>query len=546
MSRTDPLPWGSYAPVIAQWIERSRKSFLVQRLWEKDPSLWTADATTQREIRNCLGWLDVVRPMKELAGDLALFSKEIKEAGFSQLLLLGMGGSSLAPEVFQHVFGPKAGSPKLLVLDSTDPERVRDVEKEIDLQKTLFIVSSKSGGTLEPISFFNYFFDKVQLVRGENAGEQFIAITDPGTPLDTLAKTNHFRRAFLAPEDVGGRFSALTFFGLVPAALIGVDVNRLLDEAWRMMEKTSPNSIASENAALTLGIGIAVLAEEKRDKLTILTSSTLRPFGDWLEQLVAESTGKEEMGIIPVVGERPASPETYGEDRFFVALTLDSDPKAELETLLSALQKAGHPCLSFRLEDTYELGAEFFKWEMAVAIACALLKINAFDQPDVQAAKDKTKALLQMTESGKALSVKTSDGSFNSFWKAAQSGDYLGILAFLPDREPVREKLAELQSLLRDRTRAAVTLGIGPRYLHSTGQLHKGGPNNGLFLMITSRHTEDLPIPGEKFSFADLELAQAMGDLEALETKGRRVFHVRLDSPTPGALEALVAGMRKS
>jgi len=241
------------------------------------------------------------------------------------------------------------------------------------------------------------------------------------------------------------------------------------------------------------------------------------------------------------VGEPPISPETYGEDRFFVALTFKSDPKEEFETRLSALQKAGHPCLTFCLEDAYELGAEFFKWEMAVAVACALLKINAFDQPDVQAAKDKTKALLQMTASGKPLSVKTSGSSFNSFWKAVESGDYIGILAFLPDREPLREKLAKLQSLLRDRTRAAVTLGIGPRYLHSTGQLHKGGPNTGLFLMITSQIAEDLPIPGEKFSFADLELAQAMGDLEALETEGRRVFHVRLDSPAPEALEALAA-----
>jgi len=544
---TAPLPcWGSYAPVIAQWIERSRKTSLVQRLWEKDASLWAADTAPQREIRNRLGWLDVVSPMKELAGDLALFSKEIKEVGYSQLLLLGMGGSSLAPEVFQHVFGPKAGYPKLLILDSTDPERVRDVEKAIDLQKTLFIVSSKSGGTVELISFFRYFFDKVRSARGENAGKHFIAITDPGTELETLAKTNHFRRVFLAPEDVGGRFSALTYFGLVPAALIGVDVSRLLDGAWRMMEKVSPNSGVSENAALTLGIGMAVLAEEKRDKLTILTSSTLRSFGDWLEQLIAESTGKEEMGIVPIVGEPPASPETYGEDRFFVALTLESDPKEELETLLSALQKAGHPCLTFRLDDAYELGAEFFKWEMAVAIACALLKINAFDQPDVQAAKDKTKALLQMTASGKPPSVKTSGGSFNSFWKAVQSGDYLGILAFLPDREPIRKKLAELQSLLRDRTRAAVTLGIGPRYLHSTGQLHKGGPNTGLFLMITSQAAEGLPIPGEKFSFADLELAQAMGDLEALEAKGRRVFHVRLNAPSVDPLDDLIVQVQKS
>ena len=538
--------WGSYAPIIAEWFERSVKTSLVQRLWEKDASLWTKNTVAQAEIRERLGWLDVVRPMKELAAELTSFSKEIRKAGFSHVLLLGMGGSSLAPEVFQRVFGNKEGHPKLLVLDSTDPDRIMDLAKEIDLRTTLFIVSSKSGSTIELVSLCKYFFDRAKSAVGEKAGDQFIAITNLGTPLEVLAKTHRFRKVFLTPEDVGGRFSALTYFGLVPAALIGIDVKELLNEASRMMERVSPNFTASRNPALMLGIGMAVLAKEGRDKLTILTSSTLTAFGAWLEQLIAESTGKDDMGIIPVAGEPPASPEIYGEDRFFVALILDSDPKAELETLLSALQKSGHPCLVFSLKDKQELGGEFFKWEMAVAIACALLKINAFNQPDVQAVKDKTKARLLMAESRKVLSVKVSSEPFYSFWKAVKPGDYIAILAFLPDRKPLREKLVELQRSLRDLTHAAVTIGIGPRYLHSTGQLHKGGPNTGSFLLITSAHQEALTIPGEKFSFADLELAQAMGDLEALETKGRRGFHARLDSPRPEALEALIVQIGKN
>ncbi len=521
--------WGAYEKSIAQWLEKADKLSLVQRLWEKDASLWSQDSEVKKEIVRRLGWLELVKPMKREVGSLTAFADEIKKEGFEKVLLLGMGGSSLAPEMFQAVFGNKKGSPELLTLDSTDPLSVRDVESKVNIEKTLFIVSSKSGGTLELLSFFKYFFAKAKEKRGDEAGRQFVAITDSGTPLARLAEENNFRRVFLAPEDVGGRFSALTFFGLVPAALIGVDVAAVLEGAEKMVARTSPIISAADNPAALLGVAMAILAEEGRDKLTVVTEARFESFGDWAEQLVAESTGKEELGIIPVVREPLEEPAVYGEDRFFVALLSDSEEGRHLEKRLEAFQKQGHPVLTLKIKDERDLGAEFFRWEMATAIACALMKINAFDQPDVQAAKDRAKALLKSVESGKTLDLKPSEISAEAFESCLKSDDYVAILAFLPDQEMLRGKLNELRFHIRNRTKLAVTLGLGPRYLHSTGQLHKGGPNIGAFLLMTVQHTEDLPIPGEKYSFGQLESAQALGDFEALHAKGRRVFHLRLE-----------------
>ncbi len=532
--------WGPYETSVRDWYAKCEKQNIVPRLWQRDPSLWSKDPAVQKDIKNRLGWLALPRMMRPHLGELKTFQDEVKAAAFTHVVLLGMGGSSLAPEVMQNVLGNAPGFPKLLTLDSTDPGRVKDVEAELDLAKTLFIVSSKSGGTIELVSFFKYFYDRVKSARPDNPGSAFIAITDPGTPLEASAKQHKFWKTFLAPEDVGGRFSALTVFGLVPAAVIGADVSKLLNGAERMMAQCSMEVSLEDNAAFGLGIGMAILAEEGRDKLTLLSSDSLASFGDWAEQLVAESTGKEGSGILPVVREPVEPAENYGQDRFFVETVLEGEAKSN-SSAVQALALAGHPVLSISMKQAYDLGAEFFRWEVATAIACALLKINAFDQPDVQLAKEAAKKFLDKAKKGATVEPVVSDRSLDEFWENAEPGDYAAILAFLPDREALRARLLKLRDTIRQRTKLASTLGFGPRYLHSTGQLHKGGPSNGLFIVITSPSPEDLPVPGESYTFAGLELAQGMGDYEALENKARWAIHVRLSELSEKALEEACA-----
>ncbi len=541
-----PAFWGVYENQIQEWMEKSEKTSLIKRLWEKDPTLWTKNAAVHKEIKERLGWLDSPKAMKARLDELQAFKEEVKQAGYSQAVLLGMGGSSLAAEVLQNVLGNALGFPELFILDSTDPLRIKDIEAKIDLPKTLFIVSSKSGGTLELVSLFKYFFDRVQKINSENPGHQFIAITDPGTALEKTAKENAFWRVFLASPDVGGRFSALTLFGLVPASVIGADLSAILGSAEKMMEDCSAETGTMENPALNLGVGMAVLAESGRDKLTLLSSRKLESFGDWLEQLVAESTGKEGVGILPVVGEAIEKPEHYGSDRFFVATLLESEANEKLLSGLSALEKAGHPVLTLKLKDVSELGGQFFRWEMATAIACALMKINAFDQPDVQAAKEAAKKFLDQAKPGESVQIRQTEKSLEEFWENAEPGDYVATLAFLPDRENIRKHLSKLRETIRKKTHLAATLGFGPRYLHSTGQLHKGGANNGVYILITALPTEDLPVPGELYTFGQLELAQAMGDFEALESKARWLIHVRLDELSDAALEKACADIENA
>ncbi len=529
--------WGSYERTIARWFEKAEKQDVVRRIWSKDTALWTSDPAGRKEALARLGWLAAPALMKEKVAELESFADEIKNAGFTKAVLLGMGGSSLAPEVFQRVCGSKKGNPDLFVLDSTDPERVKDIEAALDPAKTLFIVSSKSGGTIELVSFFKYFFDRMKNLNGEKAGSQFVAITDPGSPLEDLAKKNGFRKIFLAPEDVGGRFSALTYFGLVPAAIIGVDIGQILKSASALAEAASADFDIEDNPAVPLGIGMAVLAEEGRDKLTILSSVGLESFADWAEQLVAESSGKEGFGIVPITHELIGRPGQYGQDRFFVALVSDAD--AGLEKKLEALRSAGHPVLSLTMKGSYDLGAELFRWEFATALTCALLKVNAFDQPDVQSAKERTRTLLKKIERGEKIQAPQTQTDLEVFWSGLNNGDYIGILAFLPDRSQIKKELQNLQLGLRELTGKAVTLGWGPRYLHSTGQLHKGGPSSGAFIMITAKHASDLPIPGEKYGFRELEQAQALGDLEALVAGGRRVVHFELENVSAEALQRL-------
>ncbi len=529
-----------FEPQLLDWIKTAEKQSMVKRLWAKDATLWKKDPKDHAEIISRLGWLAIVRPMKDRLAQLKAFADEIRGEGIEYVVLLGMGGSSLAPEVFQAVSGNKPGYPQLVVLDSTDPLKVRQIQEAIDIQKSLFVVSSKSGGTIELLSFFKFFFEKAKLLENENAGQRFIAITDAGSPLEKLAKESRFRRIFSSPEDVGGRFSALTYFGLVPAALIGVDIDKILRGAEKMMDDSSLAVSYQDNSALALGIAMAVLAESGRDKLTLVMPENLESLGDWVEQLVAGSAGKEDMGIVPVVREKLQKPEAYGQDRFFVAFEPRNLKNAEgFEAGLEALVAAGHPVMVLSMRDSYDLGAEFFRWEYATAVACSLLKINAFDQPDVQAAKDSAKMILKKFEETGQIPVRQSEMTMETFWESADTGNYVAVLAFLPDKKDIKERFCELAAKVRDHAKLAVTTGFGPRYLHSTGQLHKGGANNGVFILITAAHPDDLPVPGEKYTFGQLELAQAMGDFEALEKKGRWLVHLRAENPSIEAVSAL-------
>jgi glucose-6-phosphate isomerase len=445
------------------------------------------------------------------------FSDEAR-AEFSRVVLCGMGGSSLAPEVLWRTFGGAPGYPSLHVLDSTDPRAVRQAERGGDLAKTLFIISSKSGTTQESDSFFRYFWE-----RTGGRGSQFVAITDPGTPLEKLAGERGFRRAFLNPPDIGGRYSALSFFGLVPAALIGVEVDTLLHRAHRMAEACAGWVPTLENPAAWLGAILGEGALAGRDKATFVLSPGIASFGLWAEQLIAESTGKEGKGILPVADEPLGRPEVYGGDRVFVSIALAGEADSGIESRLAELEKAGHPVVHLRLDDRYDVGQEFFRWEFATAVAGAVLGINPFDQPNVAESKANTKAVLAKRS---APSPAASAAELEKFLAVIKPGDYLAIMAYLPPTPENDRRLAAIRLRLRDRLRVATTLGYGPRFLHSTGQLHKGGPPVGHFLQIVDRVRDDLPIPGEPFGFGELAAAQAEGDLVALRGRGRSAIRI--------------------
>ncbi len=501
---------------VAVRVDASEVAQLPRRIWARDPTVWKDDADTP-EIRDRLGWLTVGEAMAQQVKALTAFAGEVR-AEFTRVVLCGMGGSSLAPEVLWRTFGAAPGYPSLHVLDSTDPRAVRRAEQGGDLAKTLFIISSKSGTTQESDSFFRYFWE-----RSGGRGAQFVAITDPGTPLEQLAGQRGFRRTFLNPPDIGGRYSALSFFGLVPAALIGVDVETLLHRAHRMAEACAACVPPLENPAARLGalLGEAALARE--DKVTFVLSPGIASFGLWAEQLIAESTGKEGKGILPVADEPLGPPGVYGEDRVFVSMVLAGEADSGVESRLAELEKTGHPVVHLRLDDRYDLGQEFFRWEFAVAVAGAVLRINPFDQPNVAESKANTKAVLAK---GSASSPAASAAELERFLGGIKPGDYLAIMAYLPPTPENDRRLAAIRLRLRDRLQVATTLGYGPRFLHSTGQFHKGGPPVGHFLQIMDRSEEDLPIPGEPFGFRRLEAAQAEGDLVALRTRGRPAISV--------------------
>jgi transaldolase/glucose-6-phosphate isomerase len=501
---------------VGRRLDAIEQAHVARRIWEHDPTVWKDDPDTP-EIRDRLGWLTVGKAMAQQAKTLAAFADEVR-AGFNRVVLCGMGGSSLAPEVLWRTFGAAPGYPALHVLDSTDPRAVRQAEQGGDLAKTLFIISSKSGTTQESDSFFRYFWERT----GER-GPQFVAITDPGTPLERLASERGFRRTFSNPPDIGGRYSALSFFGLVPAALIGVDVATLLHRAHRMAEACAAAVPAPDNPGAWLGVILGEAALAGRNKATFVLSPGIASFGLWVEQLIAESTGKERKGILPVAGEPLGAPDVYTADRVFVSMRLAAEDDGAGAARLADLEAAGHPVVNLRLDDRCDLGQEFFRWEFATAVAGAVLRINPFDQPNVAESKANTKAVLARRD---PPSPPASAAELERFLAAIRPGDYLAIMAYLPPTPENDRRLAAVRLGLRNRLKVATTLGYGPRFLHSTGQLHKGGPPIGHFLQITQPSAEDLAIPGEPFGFRELEAAQAEGDLRALRSRGRPAIRI--------------------
>jgi transaldolase/glucose-6-phosphate isomerase len=517
-----------------------------RRLWARDWTIWSE--TPRPELADRLGWLELHDTARaELPGlrDLAL---EARAEGIRDLLLLGMGGSSLAPEVFQAVLGNAPDAPALTVLDTTHPDAVRAVEARIDPARTWFVLASKSGTTLESLSLFRILWARTCQATAR-PGRHWLAVTDPGTPLGALARDRGFRATVLAPPDVGGRYSALSVFGLLPAALLGADPGHLLSSAAELARSSGPAVAAERNEALRLGAAMGVLARAGRDKLTLLTTPSLAAFPAWIEQLVAESTGKEGRGIIPVAGEPLGAPQAYGADRFFVLLTLAGEGDEASERVLAALERAGHPIVRFLLPEPHALGAEMLRWEIAVAMAGAVLGIQPFDQPDVQLAKDLArKAMSEGTDAGEKVgALAAADPAFGAAVRACvasvRPGDYVGIQAYLAPGADVSRALAAMQGALRDRLGVAATAGYGPRFLHSTGQLHKGGPNTGVFLQLVDEPRADVAVPETDFTLARLIRAQARGDREALVQRGRRVLCVSLGGDVPGGLARLAAAL---
>ena len=549
--------------VLEEWAVSDN----VSRLWARDAALWTG-----ADEAKWLGWLSIVTEQQKNATRFTKFAEEVEDAGFSHALLLGMGGSSLCPEVFRKTFGRIEGFPELHVLDSTDPAQIKAAESRIDLSNTLFFVSSKSGTTLEPNIFKQYFFERVRQTVGDKAGERFVAITDPGSKLRQAAESDQFRKIFLGDASIGGRYSALSDFGLAPAAAMGIDVPKFLDRTNAMVAACGPEIPARNNPGVILGAILGVAYHHGRDKITIIASSGIHDLGAWLEQLLAESTGKNGKGLIPVDRESLASTETYGDDRVFVYLKLASDANASLDFSVSALADAGQPVVQISVTDVYHLGQEFFRWEMATAVAGSIIGINPFDQPDVEASKVATKKLTEEYERSGSLPAETpifadegvklfadernakdlnesaKDNSLSGYVKAhldrLQPGDYFALLAYLEMNDANEAVLQSARHAVRDRKHVATCLGFGPRFLHSTGQAYKGGPNTGVFLQITCDDAADLPVPGQTYTFGIVKAAQARGDFEVLAERGRRALRVHLGADVSQGLAQLEAAMK--
>lgn len=521
---------------VDETLNWCREENTAAKIWEEQASLWKDDPNHMKEIARRLGWLRIVASMNGEVEALKAFAEDVRKDGFKHAVLLGMGGSSLAAEVFRTCYGVNSGYLDLRVLDTTVPDTIARLERGLELDRTLFIVSSKSGGTIEVVSLFKYFWEKMKTLAGNNAGKHFIAITDPGTSLGKLASENGFRKIFLNPPDIGGRFSALSYFGLVPAALIGADLHRILMRASQAVEASGPDVPPLENPGLWLGVIIAKAALEGADKLTLLISPAIESYGLWLEQLIAESTGKEGKGILPIHSEPAGTPDNYNKDRLLVYLRMDDH--GDFDWFVAAMEQAGHPVVTLRLHTPVDLGREIFRWEFATAVAGAILQINPFDQPNVQESKDFTKNILELHRNeGKlpqAERLSVEDEGFATaierLISTVKEGDYVALNAFIDPTEEVVKLLQSIRVALRNKLKTATTLGFGPRYLHSTGQIHKGGPDKGSFIQVTMDDQTDMGVPGEPYSFRILKEAQALGDYEALKRRGRRIVRVHLKS----------------
>jgi transaldolase / glucose-6-phosphate isomerase len=555
------------AKQVAQNVNDWRAAGKVRRLWQRDASLWTNSDEAQ-----WLGWLDIAEKQIEKVSDFKKLAEEVRKENFSDILLLGMGGSSLCPEVLEKTFGKVDGCPRLHVLDSTDPAQIKAVENDINIAKTLFIVSSKSGSTLEPNIFKQYFFERAkQTIGADKAGSRFIAVTDPGSKLEKEAEADKFRYIFHGVPSIGGRYSALSNFGIVPGAAMGLDIAKFLDRTEEMVQACAASVPVESNPGAMLGIVLGTAAVSGRDKVTLVASSAIYDLGAWLEQLLAESTGKLGKGIVPVDRESLASPEVYGNDRVFVYLRFGSKPDPDQDAKISALEKAGQPVVRIAISDTYDLGQEFFRWETATAVAGSIIAINAFNQPDVEASKVETRKLTSEYEKTGSLPAETpifkkdgiklftdsknagmlgSASSLTEYLRKhlsrIKAGDYFAVLGYIQMNDVHERQLQSIRHTVRDSKHVATCAEFGPRFLHSTGQAYKGGPNSGVFLQITCDDANDLPVPGQKYTFGVVKAAQARGDFQVLAERGRRALRVHLGKDVAAGLSQLENSIREA
>ena len=566
MSRMKTSLPESLAATVKSTISEWQSGGKVKRLWDRDASLWTSE-----DEAKWLGWLDIVDEQIAQHDQLQKFAKDVHARGFEHILLLGMGGSSLCPEVLRMTFGRIPHFPTLHVLDSTDPAQVKAFEHHVDLGKTLFIVSSKSGSTLEPNIFKQYFFERTKQVVGhDKVGRHFVAVTDPGSKMQQVAEGDHFQHIFFGRPSIGGRYSALSNFGMVPAAAMGLDTKKFLDRAAEMERACGAAAKVEDNPGVVLGIILGAAANAGRDKATIITSRGISDLGAWLEQLIAESTGKIGKGIIPVDREHLGSPDVYGNDRVFAYIRLENEPDSDQDAKIAALEKAGHPVVRIVMPDIYNIGAEFFRWEIATAVAGAIIGINPFNQPDVEASKVATRSLTSEYEARGSLPAekpiledsgirlftdernaadlaKSGTKSLAGYLKAHLSrihaGDYFAVLGYIQMNDEHEQSLQAMRHTVRDKKKVATCLGFGPRFLHSTGQAYKGGPNSGVFLQITCDDSVELPVPGQKYTFGVVKAAQARGDFQVLAERGRRALRVHLGKDLKSGLAALQAAV---
>jgi transaldolase/glucose-6-phosphate isomerase len=557
---------GPLAGAVAASIEDWKRNNKVARLWQKDASLWTGT-----DESNWLGWLTITEQQLAHIDTLNQIAADVKKAKFKHALLLGMGGSSLCPEVLRMTFGKIKGFPELHVLDSTDPAQIRAIEAKVDLKSTICIVSSKSGSTLEPNIYKQYFFERVKAKVGEKeVGNRFIAITDPGSKMQQVAEGDKFRKIFFGVPSIGGRYSAVSNFGMVPAAIMGLDVAKFLKNTEEMAKACGASTASDSNPGVVLGNILGVAANHGRDKVTIIASPGIFDLGAWLEQLIAESTGKIGKGIIPVDRERLAKPAVYGNDRVFAYLRLASKPNKAQDAAVAALEKAGHPVVRITLPNIYNLGQEFFRWEIATAVAGSIIGINAFNQPDVEASKIETKKLTSQYEATGSLPPESpffedqgiklfADEKNSAALKGgakladvlkthlarAGAGDYFAVLGYITMNSANEATLQGIRHAVRDKKKVATVLGFGPRFLHSTGQAYKGGPNSGVFLQITCDDAKDLAVPGQKYTFGIVKAAQARGDFAVLAERGRRALRVHLGKNLKSGLATLAKAVQK-